>query len=205
MVTTLWQAIEATAQPVLISIATVAVFALFQLIAPTARWARRLKRDGEIYAALPDGPEKDLWAARVTAQGERLRIYWEDVTLRDQAIAWYAFITLVGTSVGVISDGARGWPVSQVLVAEQGYALIPLSLALAMNLAFAVYLSARLVTGQSTALRPGTGGFYPKYAALQQSIRERSAQRAKTEVRMARVQAAELQEAKRARRAGRGD
>lgn len=125
MVTTLWQAIAATFQPVIIAVVTVAVFALLRLIAPTARWSRRLKRDGEIYAALPDGPEKDLWAARVTAQAERLRIYWEDVTFRDQVIAWYAFLALVATTVGVISHGARDWPAFRMLAAEQSYALIP--------------------------------------------------------------------------------
>lgn len=187
----------------IIAVVTVAVFALLRLIAPTARWGRRLKRDGEIYAVLPDGPEKDLWAARVTAQAERLRIYWEDVTFRDQVIAWYAFLALVGTTVGVISDGARGWPAFRMLVADQNYALIPLSLAGAMNLVFAAYITVQLVLGKSTALRPGTGGSYPKYAALLRSIRGRSAQRAKTEGRTATVQAAESQDAKKARRGGR--
>lgn len=195
--------IAATIQPVLIAVATVAILELLRLLTPTARWSRRLKHDGDVLAALPDGPERDLWAESVTAQGERLRIYREDVRPRDQVLAWYAFLMLLAFVVILITDAVRGWPVFQAAVMEYGLPGIPLACGLALNLGFALFITVRMIRGDSTALRPGTGGYYPKYDALKQAQRERTRKRAEVERRLNSVEAAEEQARKMAKRAAR--
>lgn len=56
-------------------IAAVVVAAIANTLLPGVRWARWLKRDLDIFNALPDGLEKDLWREDVEWQAERLRRY----------------------------------------------------------------------------------------------------------------------------------
>lgn len=60
---------------ILTGLAAVLVAAIANTLLPGVRWARWLKRDLDIYNALPDGLEKDLWREDVEWQAERLRRY----------------------------------------------------------------------------------------------------------------------------------
>lgn len=188
---TISQALGVALQPILISVVTVAVLALVRLFSPAVRWNRRLKRDGQIYAALPDGKEKALWAASVTAQGERLRLYREDLSIVDQVFAWYAFFALITGAAALIWEAAHGWKYADELTQGGIWTAIPGVLLLVINLAFALFVTVRLVLGRSTALRAGTGGHYPKYDALRRAERKRKERRSAIEERLSRVQAKE--------------
>jgi hypothetical protein len=184
-VSTIWQTLGTTFQPILISLATIAVLALLRLITPTARWTRRLKRDGEIYAALPDGKEKAMWGESVTAQAERLRIYREDLSIGDQIFGWYAFLTLVSALVALIWDAFHEWSAVSLLGGDSPWTAIPGALLLVLNLAFALYITVRLISGRSISLHAGSGGHFPKYDTLRRMERRRRLKRSSIENRLA--------------------
>lgn len=163
----LWEAIGGTFQPVLISVATLAVLGLLRLITPAVRWHRRFKHDAEVYAALPEGKEKELWRESITAQAERLRIYREDARVGDRIYAWGTFAILAWFVILLVHEVMNGWP---------GLPFI--------NLCFAGVITVRLIMGRSTAMRAGTGGHYPKYARFQRASKRRRAARANAERRL---------------------
>jgi hypothetical protein len=198
-VTTIGETIGAAFQPVVIAVAISLVFALLRLVAPSMRWSRKLKHDAEILGALPDGEEKDLWAASVTAQGERLRIYREDLRLGDQVVAWYAFVALALALSVVISQTLLGWPLLQSLTLDVIPVAIPFALIVLINLSFAVKVSVGLVLGTSTAFRAGSGAHYPKYEVFRRQARKRSERRAVVERRLVVLQNQALIESKRRR------
>lgn len=185
--TALWEALGSTFQPVLVSIATVAVLALLRLITPTVRWSRRLKHDSGILAALPDGKEKDLWAASVTAQAERLRIYREDFSFWGAAQGWYSFVVLVVAANLVVSESVSGWALSRSLTVGDLPIVITGGLLILGNLGLAIVLAIRLIAGRSMNEHRGSDGHYPKYAALRRAQRKRSDKRHQVEVRLARL------------------
>jgi hypothetical protein len=200
-VSTFWQVIGPTFQAVLISLSTVTVLALLRLITPAVRWSRQLRHDREIYSALPDGREKEMWAQTVTAQAERLRLYREDRTFGAQAVAWYAFFVLAASIVALFREAAMGWPNVRTLTVADIPVLIPGTLLLIMNLGAAVVITVQLVRGRS--IYPGTDptGHYPKYIALQRAAHKRSMRRLKIVRRLAAIQSREAQEQKKANRA----
>lgn len=69
-------------------VAIVAALALATLVLPSVRWTRQLKRDSEIYSAMPEGVERERWAERVTVQATRLRSYEASVPSWDRAASW---------------------------------------------------------------------------------------------------------------------
>lgn len=75
------------------------------ILVPTVRWTRRLKRDAEIMAALPEGEERSRWEERVTRQGTQLREYFELVPVFDRFAGWATVALMV---VGVASALAFG-------------------------------------------------------------------------------------------------
>ncbi|MBU1588593.1 MAG: hypothetical protein KKH51_11690 [Actinobacteria bacterium] len=186
--TTISQFFAAALQPILISVATVAVLALIRLITPTVRWDRRLKRDGAIYGLLPEGKEKEIWAASVTAQAERIRLYREDLSLAEHIAAWYAFFALVTGVPALIWEATHGWEGFNEVIGGGIWTAIPGALLLAMNLAFAFFVTVRLILGRSTTFRAGSGGHYPKYETLRRVERRRKARRSAIEVRLAHAQ-----------------
>lgn len=56
---------------VLTGIAALVVAAIANTLLPGVRWARWLKRDLDIYDALPEGVEKELWHEDIEWQAER--------------------------------------------------------------------------------------------------------------------------------------
>lgn len=179
----LWEAIGGTFQPVLISVATLAVLGLLRLITPAVRWHRRFKQDAEVYSALPDGKEKELWRESITAQAERLRIYREDARAGDRIYAWGSFAILAWFVGLLLHEMLNGWPGLPFIISE-GPIMIPMALLAFINLGFAGVITARLVMGRSTAMRAGTGGHYPKYARFQRASKRRRAARANAERRL---------------------
>jgi hypothetical protein len=78
------------------------------LIVPTVRWARRLKRDAEIMASLPEGEEKSHWEARVTEQATQLREYLELVPAFDRIAGWGTVALMVVAAAGTLVFGVDG-------------------------------------------------------------------------------------------------
>jgi hypothetical protein len=72
----------------LASLAIIAALALAALALPSIRWTRQLKRDSEIFSAMPDGVERERWAERVTIQATRLRTYEASVPAWDRSASW---------------------------------------------------------------------------------------------------------------------
>jgi len=170
-------------QAVAVSVATVAVLALLRLVTPSVRWARRLKAETEVFSALPDGTERDLWAKRVEAQAERLRLYRENFSVGSQAVAWYACLALVGFIVGFVLEALNGWPNLRLLTVDDVPFVIITSLLLILNLGFAVIVTIRLVLGGATSMSVDGSGHYPKMVALAESEDERRLARIKAEKR----------------------
>lgn len=204
LVTTLGDALGAFFQPVMIAVATVAVLALLRLITPAVRWSRRLKHDADVYNALPDGTEKELWAASVEAQGQRLRLYRENLSYGEQAFAWYAFFALAGFIVSFIAEASMGWPNVRSLTPGDIPFLIPVTLLVAMNLGFAVLVTVRLVLGGSTSFRADGKGHYPKMALLRRAEQKRLDRREVVERRLNAMRYRAERERKEAKRAARG-
>lgn len=173
----LWQAVSTIA----ISLLTVAALALVRLITPTVRWSRQLKHDGEIYSSLPEGTEKEIWGRNVTAQAERLRIYREDVSIGDRALAWYGFVVFVGSIAWLLAQIANGWTLDLPAPVGEGPAAIPFALLTLIGVGFAGFVVVRLVLGQSIGLHNGSGGNYPKFRAARRAARRRQQGRAKAE------------------------
>lgn len=166
VVSTLWETVQPAVEPVLIAVVTAGAFALLRLVTPRGRWSRRLKHDADILGALPEGKERDLWAASVTAQAERLRLYREQTSLGQQFLGWYSFVTIVGFAVSCIIEASRGWPLFQSMSGLEWLTSIPLLLLLVANLGLGVVLAIRLVLGGSLAPDRDGSGHYPKYNAL---------------------------------------
>lgn len=81
------------------AVATASLLTLVTWMIPSARWSRRLKRDIEIMAGLPEGPEKEQWRAGVIVLARRLRAYekyvpiWHRVLPFVMAVVWGGLIT----------------------------------------------------------------------------------------------------------------
>lgn len=162
-----------------------------------------MKHDGDVYNALPPGREKDLWAASVEAQGERLRLYRENISIGEQAVAWYAFFALAINIVGFFTQAALGWPTFQLLTVADIPLIIPFTFLFVVNLVFAVFVTVRLVLGYSTSFRADGKGHYPKFIALRGAERKRLAKRSMIERRVNVVQYKADQERKEAKRRAR--
>jgi hypothetical protein len=82
------------------AVSTASLLAFVSWVFPSARWTRRLKRDMEILAGLPEGPEKEQWGASVVALARRLRAYekfvplWHRVLPFAMAVVWGILITI---------------------------------------------------------------------------------------------------------------
>lgn len=200
---TLWEALGVTLQPVVISLATVAVLALLRLMTPAVRWSRQLKHDLDVYSALPPGRERDLWEARAVAQAERLRLFRENRSTGQQFLGWYAIVAILLLVVTSAGEAINGWPLFQSFTLSDWLVAIPLVIAFIFSVVAAVLLSARLVMGLSLIPSHGAGGHYPKYAALVAAERRRQDQRIKVNERLNRVayeQDKERKERKKAKR-----
>jgi hypothetical protein len=98
-------------------VAIVAALALAALVLPSIRWTRQLKRDTEIFSAMPDGVERERWAERVTVQATRLRTYEASVPPWDRGASWVFtalyFLAVVSGLNGSLSArwGNWSWPI----------------------------------------------------------------------------------------------
>lgn len=94
-------------------VAIVAALALAALVLPSLRWTRQLKRDSEIFSAMPEGVERERWAERVTVQATRLRTYEASVPAWDRAASWIFttlyLLTLITWLSGALSDRWGEW------------------------------------------------------------------------------------------------
>ncbi len=151
-------------QAVFVALVTTATLGALRLLSPLSRWQRSYKRDSEVLASLPPGQEHDYWQEGVIAQAERIRLYRENIALRDRfwAWAWLGYLFLFIPVLFIEADA--GWP----SIAEAG---LPFILLTALGLGGIVVITVRLVLGHSPY---GSGASqYPMYAAHRRAARAR--------------------------------
>ncbi|WP_127792277.1 hypothetical protein [Agromyces sp. LHK192] len=93
-------------------IASVVVAAALSWVLPQVRWARWLKRDLDIYSALPDGPEKERWQHEVEWQAIRLRSHREEMSSFDSVVGvafMYGAIVITWGFGGLVLTEVRQW------------------------------------------------------------------------------------------------
>ncbi|WEK62086.1 MAG: hypothetical protein P0Y60_04840 [Candidatus Microbacterium colombiense] len=153
-------------QAVAVSVVTVAVLALLRLVTPAVRWERRLKAETEIYSALPDGQERELWGRRADAQAERLRIYRERFRNEGAILAWFAFPLFAVAVLILVVEGVSGWAFSRELLEASPWVFAATAAPVFLFAAVALFLMLLLVRDRSGALRITKLSGYPKMEAL---------------------------------------
>lgn len=190
-------------QPIVVSLATVAILALLRLITPSVRWGRRLKAETEIFSSLPEGLEREFWAQRVEAQAERLRIYRESFTFQAAAKVCFAFLVLVSVALIVVVESVSGWALTREIVEDSVYVHIPVLAMLFVLAVVALIILVRLILGGTMSSVPDGRGMYPKMDALLEEEERRLETRRRSHQRFWKVEIQAAQERRDARRKAR--
>lgn len=94
--------------PALAAVASAAALVLLGYVSPTVRWARRIKKDGEIAATLSDGDERNAWTQDIERRARRLRLYRQSIPRGQRAMSWVSLALLLWLPLAIFLDLQAG-------------------------------------------------------------------------------------------------